>query len=469
MDNKKLLLKNSLLLSIAPFLPKIISVLLLPIMTKYLTAVDFGISATISAYSLSIGAFSTLGMQVVIQNSFYKYPTRYKFLWRQIYGFLNVWMIIFAIFQATLLYFVIPKEAAENKWLIIILTNFSTVFFGSTGLLGNSYFIYSKQAFPIVWRNLMASIITIASSFVLIVYFRYGYVGWYVSSFIGLFFTNATYWFVIRNNLKLKPIYNFKWRTIKNALFVSVPTIPHYYSVYLLNSSGRMILDQNGFSQKEIGKLGITQQFGDLFQTGINSLNQAVSPYFMQSLKNGNQQPIKKIGLAFVFFVFCLAFVAALWSKEIFQLLISNKSLQASYPYFIIYIMSISARPMYFIVSVYYFYFEETKKLLSLTFLSGIIACVLYLIFIPIYGIWAFLICHFIAHSYFCYSGYFYSVYRSRAKIKIPFFQIMLFQIASTVIAFIFVDYFVIKIVISLILLSVILYLFLKTRDGFKI
>ena len=84
MVSNKTLIKNSLLFSIAPFLPKIINVLLLPIMTAYLTDVDFGIAGTISAYTNAIGAFATLGLTVVLMNSFFKTPLEYKEKWRNI-------------------------------------------------------------------------------------------------------------------------------------------------------------------------------------------------------------------------------------------------------------------------------------------------------------------------------------------------------------------------------------------------
>ena len=137
----KKLLKNTLFFGLAPYVPKIVSVFLLPIMTKYLTATDYGIAGTIDAYTQALTAFSTLGFTTVLSVIFFRAKQQYKILWREIYGFLQYWMIIFAIIQATLLYFVIPKEAEEYKWWIILFTNFSNVFFGPTAVLGNLYYV----------------------------------------------------------------------------------------------------------------------------------------------------------------------------------------------------------------------------------------------------------------------------------------------------------------------------------------
>jgi O-antigen/teichoic acid export membrane protein len=465
----KLLIKNSLLLSIAPFLPKVISIILLPIMTKYLTDVDFGISATISAYSQSIGAFSMLGMTIVLQNSFYKEPNLYLLFWRQVYGFLKLWMIVFAVLQSLLLYFIIPDEASDNKWIIIFLTVFSNVLFGPTGTIGNSYYIYSKQAYPIVWRSILASLITILTSFILIVYLRLGYMGWYISAFVGTFFSNTTYWYVVNVKLKIRPIYRFSLKEIKDALAVSTPTIPHYYSIYLLESSGRMVMDQNNISQGEIGKISITQQFGDMFQSGMTGLNNAISPYIMQSLKNDEQNTIWKLGLVFVTLIFCLAFLLALWSKEIFCLLLSNDTLKSSYPYFITYIMALCYRPMYLIVSNYYFFYERTQQLLLISFSSGILAFIIYFIFTPKFGIWAFLIGYYIANLYFGYSGYLFSAYKKNTTIKFPVLFIIFMQLFLTACAYILVNLLIIKIIVTAILISILIYIIIKNLNDFKV
>jgi len=292
--------------------------------------------------------------------------------------------------------------------------------------------------------------------------------GWYISSFIGIFFSNATYWYVVNKKLNLQPIYKFKKKTLRKALSISIPTIPHYYTSYLLDGSGRMVLDQSNVAQGEIGRLSISQQLGSLFQTGMRGINNAVSPYLMQALKNRNQKIIKKICLLFVTVVFGLAFILSLWSKEIFNILLSNDSLKSSYPFFIIYIMALCYRPMYLVVSNYYFYFEKTKQLLVITIMSGCIAFITYLLFIPHYGVWAFLIGHYIACLYYGYSGYFYSSYINNTSIRIPVIRIMLIQLVLTVSAFIFVDYLALKTVLTALLSIFILVQIYKNRHVIK-
>ena len=149
----KKLFTNSAIYGIAPHVPKIVSVFILPLLTTRLTDVDYGIAGTIDAYTMALAAFSTLGFNVVLQVSFYKSKCQYKILWREIYGFLQNWMVFFAVLQGVVLYFVIPKEAIENRWLIILLTNFNGVFFGPSALLGLVYFQLKEKPLPIAIRS----------------------------------------------------------------------------------------------------------------------------------------------------------------------------------------------------------------------------------------------------------------------------------------------------------------------------
>ena len=115
----KKLLGNSAIYGIAPYIPRIVSIFILPLLTEHLTDVDYGIAGTIAAYTLALSALSTLGFSAVLQVTFFKAPYQYKILWREIYGFLQYWMVIYAIIQGIVLYFAIPEEAIENRWKII--------------------------------------------------------------------------------------------------------------------------------------------------------------------------------------------------------------------------------------------------------------------------------------------------------------------------------------------------------------
>ena len=133
------LLVNTAYYGLVPAIPKIVSIFLLPLLTLHLTSEDYGIAGTIVAYTSAIAAFSTLGCSAFITSSFYHYGKKFVLIWRQIYGFLQYWMIVFALLQSILLYFVIPNSADDNRLNIIVLAGLNNVIFGPSAIFGGLY------------------------------------------------------------------------------------------------------------------------------------------------------------------------------------------------------------------------------------------------------------------------------------------------------------------------------------------
>ncbi len=432
----KKILSHSAIYGLAPNIPKVAGIFTLPIITKYLTDVDYGIAGTIAAYTGAISVFSTLGMSIVLTTSFYKSKFQHIWLWRQIYGFLQYWMVIFAILQSVLLYFIIPAEAQSNRWLIIFLANFSTVFFGATSLIGGMRYQLMQKPIPIAVRSVISGLITVFANLLFVAYFKMGYMGWYVSGFIAGCFINMSYWWVVNRTWKLSPIYKFKWKTIKKYLGISLPTIPHYYSSYLLNSSNRLVMDRFGVPMSAIGNFNLAAQFSGYFDMLVVSINTAVNPMAMEQIRNNNENMAKQI----IFFMFTIVasstFLFSLWSKEIFQLLVKNETLQNAYPLAIILVMAYNYRPMYVAATNMFFYHENTKGLLKISFIAGVLCFIGYIIVIPIWGIYGAAIVNFIFLQYMGYSGFFMKEYKEKTKVQYPFIRIFLLTMSLTILVY---------------------------------
>src|SRR5688572_31754143 len=237
------LFSHTLIYGAAPHVSKIASFFVLPIVTQYLSPIDYGVYGVLTATIGSVSVFASLGLRIVLVNSFYKSPSQYKWLWRQIYGFLSIWVIPYALASAGLVYWIIPEEAMENVWTIIFINVAPLVFFGQTSTLATTYYQINKKPLPIALRTAFFGTLTVLLNLYTIAVLRLGYMGWFWSTFIVGVLNNLSYWIPLNTTLGIKPIFNFKWRTIKKSLKVSFPTIPHYYSTYLLNSSDKVVLE----------------------------------------------------------------------------------------------------------------------------------------------------------------------------------------------------------------------------------
>ena len=447
----KKILTNSAIYGLAPHVPKIVSVLLLPIMTKHLTDVDYGIAGTIAAYTMALASLSTLGVSAYLQVNFFKAKYQHKILWREVYGFLQYWMIAFSIIQSVILYFVIPEEALENRWLIIALTNFNGVLFGPSSFLGALYYQLRLQPIPIAIRSILSGLLSIIINYVLIVYLELGYMGWYVGSFAGTFLVNISYWYDMNYKLGLRPVYFPKKRTIKRTLEVSLPVVPHYYSVYLITTSNRVVMDFANIKIGEIGLYNLAQQFVTMIDSITNAVERAIGPLCMEGIRYNKEYEVKKQIFLFTILTFSGTFLFSIWSKEIFGLLIKNPTLVSAYPIAALLTMALNYRPAYIAASNVFFYYERTKLLLGITFTAGMIALILNIILIPAGGLWAAAIITYVAFLYQGYSGFFYKFFKQTSKVSYPFVKLFISQISITVLAMACLDvHWVLKLIISL-------------------
>jgi O-antigen/teichoic acid export membrane protein len=465
----KELLKGSAIYGIAPFVPRIISVILLPILTRYMTSTDYGIIGTITAITMATQAFQELGLTMLLTNHFYKCREQYKVFWREIYGFLSLWMVAYACIQAALLYFFIPEEAADNKWLIIILANFSTVFFGPTSLIGRLYYQLNLRPGPVAIRLIISGIISLLTNFLCVVVFRWGYMGAYVGTFASTFIINCSYWPVVNRRLGLSPIYNFKWRTIRRSLKIGLPTIPNYYSGYLMNSTNVVAMNVYNKPQSEIGCLSVAQSITNIFSVAIDSVNRMFTPLTYQMIRNKNSKEISRLLYTYLSLVYSLTFLYSLWSRETYGLLISNEEIALTYKYSIILAMALCYRPMYVYCVSYFFYFERTIQILGICLVAGLISCGFYFTMIPVIGIYAALIGFYLGCIYMGYSGYFFSFYKTHRVFDAKWYLFLLIQLTLTGVAYVCVDlHLVIKICITLFYIFVLgIFIIVKIKPGY--
>lgn len=159
---------------------------------------------------------------------------------------------------------------------------------------------------------------------------------------------------------------------------------------------------------------------------------------------------------------YSLTFMYSLWSREVYDILISNDELAATYKYSIILVMAMNYRPMYVYCINYFFYHEHTIQMLGITFMSGIVSCLFYFTMIPYIGIFAALIGFYIGCLYMGFSGYFYPFYQRKTIFRVRWYLFLLFQLSLTFLVYYCVGLPIIKkILISLVFLFVIAIVFI--------
>lgn len=459
----KKLFSHTAIYGLAPQVSKIAGFLALPIITKELTSEDYGIYGLLTAYTTAISVLSILGLRLVLVNSFYHSPGQYKWSWRQIYGFLNLWNVIYAVILGILVFFVIPPEASANKWLIMFLNTIPLVFFGQTSTIGLTYYQLSQKPMQIALRSFFFGVLTVVLNVILIAHFKMGYMGWFWSNFVVGILNNLSYWYPLNIKHKLTPIYNFKWRLIKKSLKVSLPVVPHHYSSYLLDSSDKVLMDFEKISTSDIGKYNVAYSVGNMFNALGVAGGYAIGPLMNEKYKKNDDKGARDLVFVLQIVFFFLTFVASIWMKEIFQLMIRNNSLKLLYPLAVVIVMSYNYRPMYLGAVNKLFYKEKTNFLWKLTLTAAIINVVLNLIFMPFFGYETAAFTTFVAFLYMGYAGFYYKVFKEVNDANFYPLTWLFATLFLTICAYNIVEYAIsIKIFISIAYLLIILFFLSK-------
>lgn len=465
----KKILYNTLIYTLGPQLPRIASLFVLPIITKDLTTTDYGIAAVVMAYTGLLGGMRDLGFGVNMVNAFYKYPNRWHTSWRQFHGYLSLWSVLFSLLQALLLYFVIPAEAKMNQWLIILMYSITSLFFETTITFGSRYYQYAQRPFYMATTSAIVGIISIGLNLVTISYFKMGYMGWFISTFISTFIAFLFYFFPLYFKYKLVPIIKIRKRFIRNQLKIALPTIPHNYSSYLLNTSDRLVMSTLGIKIGQIGIYNIAYTFGNYFDFMGTAIGMAVGPIYTKLYSLKREVDLRLITFMLQSFFLLGSFILSLWLREIFQFLIKNEELQAGYYLAIIVVMGYNYRPMYWAVGIKISFYEKTQYLWRISFGAGVVNIILNFIFIPIYGFKVAAITSFVGLMYIGFSGFFMKVYKDMENENFyPIIWILIIIVVS-VLAYILKDVDIqVKIFITIFVSVIGCVAFLRYKDVFN-
>lgn len=411
------LFSHSLLYGLGPQIPKFAGFFVLPFITPFLTTLDYGIYGVITAYTGLMSMIGELGISVVLVNTFYEYKINEKWLfhWKRLLGFLVVWSVIYGLLLVTFVNLILPHEANENRWIILMVLFIQASLFNSINVVGGRLFQLKERPGYILIATATSGILTVAFNYYFIAELRLGYMGWYYSSFIGTLTFFVFYAIPLLFKYQLLPSFKFNVRYLKRIFRVSLPTIPHNYSSYLLNSSDRVVMERLNISIPSLGAYNVGYSFGSYFTFIGTAVGMAQGP-IMAKLWFKNTIESKKEIRNMIFLLQALfltaGFLLALWSKEILPMLYRNQEFKDSYIFAIVIIMSYVYYPMYWASINKLFYSKQTTQLWKISFIAGVGNVILNLIFIPIFGIMAAAVTTFICLSYMGYSGFFLKAYK---------------------------------------------------------
>ncbi|HEX6891887.1 MAG TPA: oligosaccharide flippase family protein [Chryseolinea sp.] len=438
---------DSVIYAIGPQVPKLIGLLLLPILTKHLTAEDYAIWGIATAYIAGLNGLRDLGFTQVIVNYFFRYyysEKRWQMVWRQIFGFLIVWGIGYTLLLGVVIYFSLRHKVGGNINVILACTLLSAFFFDLVILFGSRLYQFKAKPIPVALNAVVSGTVSVVVTYVTVVHFQLQYLSFFLALFASSFVSSILYGIPLFLEYKITPIFRFGKKMFRRHLQVGLPTIPHNYSSYLLNASDRVVLDIYKMPLNQVGQYNFAYTFGNYAELVGGAIGNAFSPVFGKLYAAKTPESDQKVRLiTFVMqSLFLLASVlVALWAREILGILSSNDELAAAYPFAIVIIMSYVYRPMYWVPVNKLGFEEKTHLLWRISLVGGLINVGLNLIFLPIFGIYTVVVATFIGLMYIGFSGYFLKEFKKIDKLNYYPLHWLTLIVACTVATYFVRDY----------------------------
>lgn len=464
--SKQKVVIDSLIYTFLPKISFVASILILPLISKYLTLSDYGIYGLLISY---VGVFQVvvgLGQVVLLQNSYFSYGNNYKLVWRRSFGVMILMGLLSCILLFLLLYSTLYDKLGANFFSIIVLM-FIYFILSPIDIIVINYYTLHENPYPYAIKTGLIGVITTVVTLISIKYFRLGYLGWVISLALTSFLSCIFFIRKICFKELIYPYFFFSKRFLYNALKVGLPLTPHQLSLYVLGISDRIMLE---YFKIPIQKIGFYNQGYTMGSTGnviINGIFQALSKKIHTGFRSKEIEDINFIRKLIIYVPLLLSsilFLGGLWSKEVFIFLFKNKDLQESYPITIVVLSSYMYTSMYTFFSYILIIKNKTFSISKITLIAAIFNLFLNFILIPDYGIYAALGVTYLSYIIFGFAGllekesiHFFNCYIDIKKYCILFFFINIFYLILNLT--LMDSLILLKLIITLTLLLLILYL----------
>lgn len=380
---KTKLFKASAIYTSSRLLNKVIPFLLLPILTRHLSAEDYGIVSMfgiILSILASIVGVNTNG--AIARNYYDKTKQEMKNYITSTFA-----ILIFSVSIVSSIFIIGGKYIASLVSLPLILLWIALLISMAQFITNVTLLIWQLQKKAITYGifSFSKSTINVSLSIVLIIGLGFAWQGRIYAQLISALF------FLI---LAIFILYKNKWIGSKvnrddffDALKIGAPLIPHILGAILITLIDRFFVTKySGIAETGIYTVGY--QIGSIINIFALSFNQAYTPWLYEKLKL-NSLAIKKkiVKFTYIYFVVIslLAFAVTFLSNILLEYFVGVEFLNSTI--FVGWIaFGYAFHGMYFISGAFIAYAKKTKYIGFITGISALINIILNIVLVPSYG-----------------------------------------------------------------------------------
>lgn len=380
------LLKNTVYYSIGEILPRVISFLLLPIYTRYLTPSDYGIisyTSTIIIFLFVLGAFALNSYVLRFYFIHTEEQERRSIIGTAQLAILGLNTIIFGL-AFVLMPLVIEHYQIQVPWNPYFRYAFIINFLDCLSIIPMVIYRVRQDAIKFVILGFTRTLFTVLLTIYFVVFLKRGVIGTFEANLYVLIPYSIIYVFIIQRYGR----WLINWDYLKEALAFSAPLIPGAICYQLLSVSDRVILERN----VEIDSLGIYNiacQMALVLNIVIQSGYKAIEPELFRRFGNdGFYGFVRRIQSVFFLAIYVGALGLCLFSQEVFYIM-TTESFHKGYLLVPALMVGVVMTGQNVIYSGILQGERRTKVIGIATVIGALVSMTINILFIPFYGTYA--------------------------------------------------------------------------------
>lgn len=376
---------NVALYTAGEIIPRVLAFFLLPILTKYLTPGDYGISGYINTVTTFLYVFTALSVNVYALRTYYKVTSTIekKQLIGNIFLFLVGWGFIMLCLEILFFPYLLNKFSIKVSFYPYFLLGLIINFFDVISIIPLVAYRVNEDAKSFVLLSVGRTILQYLLTLIMIVYFKMGLLG----SFLGRLYACIPFAVIYFIVIKRKGIFSINLAQIKDALQFSLPLLPGALSYLVISVFDRVILER----YVTLSQLGIYSVASTLALT-LNIVIQGLYRSFEQKIfrehsNEGFINTVDKLYKVYIAFLYVPAFAITLFTSEILHFFTSSSQYYAAGNYIVYLIVSVIISGINIFLGTLLIANNRRRIVTFSSFASAIVSLIVNLLLIKYYGV----------------------------------------------------------------------------------
>ncbi|MEZ4600288.1 MAG: oligosaccharide flippase family protein [Syntrophotaleaceae bacterium] len=381
----KLLARHSAVYSLGTFMQRIVSLLLLPVYTRFLTPYDYGIKELVG---LSSDVIAIL-LATAISGAFYRFYFNYEdeknrneVFSTAVISIGTICLIsvcLLSLASSTIASTILDNPDLKHFFYI----SFSTLWFQTINNLSYSFLKARKKSLSFIGISFSGMFITIGLNIYFVCFLKIGVMGILLSNLltsfiVAIFFTLP---------LLIRVGFRFSRFKLVEMLRFGLPLIPSQFGAFIVHLSDRFFIKEY-VSIADAGLYALGYRFGTLPGTFISDpFNQVYQPRRLEVYKQKDSENV--FGRIFTYFLLLILFVGlciSVMTKDVLMLMAEEKFWSA-YKIVPIIVLANIVFSFHYHLNIGIIVHKKTKYLAYINLSNGILVLALNFLFIPKYGI----------------------------------------------------------------------------------